>query len=154
MKKTLSLLTLLFFIVLGIQVTAQAFTLEKIAEFNKLGMPEFKNEMKKINFSFNDKTESSDFTLNEYESPDHTFKIGKFVYTKDKSQDRIECEFPEQRDYHKYLSAVLNAGYKETGKGKIITKEPYVDYQKGKQNIRFILPKENQNGPYSVLVFK
>ncbi|WP_313093784.1 hypothetical protein [Chryseobacterium flavum] len=154
MKKTLPLLASLFFIILGVQVSAQTFTLEKLAEFNKLGMSEFKNEMKKINYSFHDKTESSEFKLNEYESPDHTFKIGKFVYSKDKSQDRIECEFPEQRDYHKFLSAAINAGYKETGKGNIITKEPYVDYHKGKQHIRFILPKDNQNGPYSVLVFK
>ncbi|MBV8325789.1 hypothetical protein [Chryseobacterium sp.] len=154
MKKTLPLLASLFFVLLGIQVSAQTFTLEKLAEYNKISMPEFKNEMKKINYKFHDKTESAEFNLNEYESADYKFKIGKFVYSKDKSQDRIECEFPEQRDYHKYLSAVIGAGYKETGTGKIITKEPYVDYYKGKQHIRFILPKENQNGPYSVLVFK
>jgi hypothetical protein len=48
----------------------------------------------------------------------------------------------------------LAGGYKETEKGKIITKESYVDYYRNKEHIRMILPKAGQKNPYTIIVFK
>lgn len=152
MRKTLGLL--LFSMVFSIQISAQTFTLEQLKGFNKLTMDEFKKEMKQLKFKFYDKTEGLSFLLTEYEAPDYTSKIGKFEYKEEKSEDRIEFEFKEKKEYDQYLKLILSAGYKETEKGKIITKEPYIDYYRNKEHIRMILPKSGENAPYTIIVFK
>ncbi|RXM49697.1 MULTISPECIES: hypothetical protein [unclassified Chryseobacterium] len=153
MKKIISLLALLFCITLSIPLSAQTFTLEQFTAFNKLGMADFKKEMKNLNYRFYDKTEGLGFVLAEYEAPDYQSKIGKFEY-KDQSDDRIEYEFKTKKEYEQYLKIIKEAGYKETEKGKIITKESYVDYYKNKEHIRLITPKAGENNPYTILVFK
>lgn len=153
MKKIISLLALLFCITLNSQLSAQTFTLEQFAAFNKLGMADFKKEMKNLNYRFYDKTEGLGFVLAEYESSDYQSKIGKFEY-EDKSDDRIEFEFKSKKEYEQYLKIIKETGYKETGKGKIITKEPYVDYYNRKEHIRLILPKTDETNPYTIIVFK
>ncbi|MGE8535681.1 hypothetical protein KYG33_20100 [Chryseobacterium sp. D764] len=150
MRKTLGLLLIL----LSIQISAQTFSLEQLNGFNKLTMDEFKKEMKQQKFKFYDRTEGLGFLLTEYEAPDYTSKIGKFEYTEEKSEDRIEFEFKEKKEYDHYLKLILAAGYKETGKGKIITKEPYRDYYRNKEHIRLILPKPGESSPYTIIVFK
>ncbi|MGX5687197.1 hypothetical protein ACWKWW_21830 [Chryseobacterium cucumeris] len=152
MRKTLGLL--LFSVVLGIQVSAQTFTLEQLNSFNKLTMDEFKKEMKQLQFKFYDRTEGLSFLLTEYEAPDYSSKIGRFEYKEEKSEDRIEFEFKDKKEHEQYLKLILAAGYKETEKGKIITKELYVDYYKNKEHIRMILPKSGENAPYTIIVFK
>lgn len=151
MRKTLGLI--LFLVVLSIQVSAQTFTVEQLNGFNKLTMDEFKKEMKQLQFKFYDRTEGLSFLLTEYEAPDYTSKIGKFEYKEEKSEDRIEFEFKDKKEYDQYLKLILAAGYKETQKGMIITKEPYVDYYKNKENIRLILPKAGQKNPYTIIVY-
>lgn len=153
MKKTISLLVLLFCIILSIQLSAQTFTLEQFAAFNKLGMADFKKEMKSLNYRFYDKTEGLGFVLSEYESPDYQSKIGKFEY-EDHSEDRIEYEFKTKKEYDQYVKTILNSGYKETEKGKTITKESYVDYYRNKEHIRLVSPKTGENNPFTILVFK
>jgi hypothetical protein len=153
MKKIVSLLALLFCIIVSIPLSAQTFTLEQFATFNRLGMADFKMEMKNLNYRFYDKTEGLGFVLAEYEAPDYQSKIGKFEY-KDQSDDRIEYEFKTKKEYEQYLNIIKEAGYKEAEKGKIITKESYVDYYKNKEHIRLISPKAGENNPYTILVFK
>lgn len=153
MKKTVSLLALLCCITLSIQLSAQTFTLEQFATFNKLGMADFKKEMKSLNYRFYDKTEGLGFVLTEYEAPDYNSKIGKFEY-EDHSNDRIEYEFKSKKEYDQYIKIILNSGYKETEKGKTVTKESYVDYYKNKEHIRLVTPKAGENNPYTILVFK
>ncbi|WP_336965599.1 hypothetical protein [Chryseobacterium contaminans] len=153
MKKILSLLAFLFCITLSIQLSAQTFTLEQFAAFNKLGMADFKKEMKGLNYRFYDKTEGLGFILSEYETPDYQSKIGKFEY-EDKSDDRIEFEFKTKKEYDEYVKIILKAGYKETEKGKTLTKESYVDYYKNKEHIRLVIPKDVKNNRYTILVFK
>ncbi|QBA22802.1 hypothetical protein EU348_17125 [Chryseobacterium indologenes] len=152
MRKALGLL--LFSVILSIQVSAQTFTLEQLNSFNKLTMDEFKKEMKQLQFKFYDRTDGLSFLLTEYETPDYSSKIGKFEYKEEKSEDRIEFEFKDKKEYEQYLKLILAAGYKETEKGKIITKELYVDYYKNKEHIRLILPKSGENAPYTIIVFK
>ncbi|MBB6329058.1 hypothetical protein HNP24_000008 [Chryseobacterium sediminis] len=152
MRKTLGLI--LFSVVLSIQISAQTFTLEQLKGFNKLTMDEFKKEMKQLKFKFYDRTEGLGLLAIEYDSPDYTSKIGKFEYTEEKSQDSIEFTFKDKKEYDQYLKLMLAGGYKETEKGKIITKEPYVDYYKNKEHIRVILPKAGQSTPYTIIVFK
>jgi len=152
MRKTLGLL--LFSVLLSIQVSAQTFTLEQLKGFNKLTMDEFKKEMKQLKFRFYDRTEGLGFLLTEYEAPDYTSKIGKFEYKEEKSEDRIEFECKDKKEYEQYLKLILAAGYKETEKGKIITKELYIDYYKNKEHIRLVLPKTGESSPYTIIVFK
>ena len=152
MRKTLGLL--LFSVLLSIQLSAQTFKLEQLNGFNKLTMNEFKKEMKELQFQFYDRTEGLGFLLTEYDSPDYTSKIGKFEYKEEKSEDRIEFEFKDKKEYDQYLKLILADGYKETEKGKIITKEPYIDYYRNKEHIRLILPKSGESSPYTIIVFK
>lgn len=153
MRKKLSLLVVLLSLILSTQISAQTFTLEQFATFNKLEMSDFKKEMKSLNYKFYDKTEGLGFVLAEYESPDYTSKIGKFEY-EDKSDDRIEYEFKTKKEYEEYVKIILASGYKETEKGKIITKDSYVDYFKNKKQIRLVTPKDVKNNRYAILVFK
>lgn len=152
MRKTLALL--LFSVLLSIHVSAQTFTVEQLKGFNKLTMDEFKKEMKQLKFRFYDRTEGLGFVLTEYDSPEYTSKIGKFEYTEEKSEDRIEFEFKEKKEYEQFLKLILAGEYKETEKGKIITKELYIDYYKNKEHIRFVLPKTGESSPYTIIVFK
>lgn len=152
MRKTLALL--LFLVLLSIHVSAQTFTLEQLKGFNKLTMDEFKKEMKQLKFRFYDRTEGLGFLLTEYEAPGYTSKIGKFEYKEEKSEDRIEFEFKDKKEYEQFLKLILEGGYKETGKGKIVTKEPYRDYYRNKEHIRMVLPKAGENVPYTIIVFK
>lgn len=140
--------------ILSTQLSAQTFTLEQLAAFNKLGMADFKKEMKNLNYKFYDKTEGLGFVLNEYEAPDYKSKIGKFVFAEEKSEDRIEYEFKTKKEYDQYLKIILASGYKETEKGKTITKDSYIDYYKNKEHIRLVTPKAGENNPYTILVFK
>ncbi|WP_068941533.1 hypothetical protein [Chryseobacterium timonianum] len=153
MKKIVSLFAVLFCITLSIQLSAQTFTLEQLGAFNKLGMADFKKEMKSRNYKFYDKTEGLGFVLAEYESADYQSKIGKFEY-EDKSDDRIEYEFINKKEYDEYVTIILKSGFKETEKGKTITKDSYVDYFKNKEHIRLVTPKDVKNYRYTILVFK
>lgn len=153
MKTSISLLLLLFLIMFHSKVSGQAFKLEELAGLNKLDMDSFKSEIKKQQYKFYDKIESPGFIMYEYESPDYTYKIAKFEYTKEKSDDRIEFSFKERKEYDAYVKAVLTAGYKQTEKGKILTGEAYIDYFKGKSQVRIVQPKTIQD-KYAILVFK
>ena len=133
--------------------SGQTFKLEELAAFNHLDMDAFKKEIKKQNYTFYDKTEGLGFIVNEYDSPGYQYKIAKFEYQEDQSQNNIEFTFKDKKDYDTYLKALLDAGYKETGKGKIITRESYTDYYKGKQQIRIVQPKTVKE-PYTLIVFK
>lgn len=131
----------------------QTFKLEELAAFNNLDMDAFKKEIRKQNYTFYDKTEGLGLVVNEYDSPGYQYKIAKFEYREDQSQNNIEFTFKDKKDYDTYLKAVLDAGYKETGKGKIVTKESYTDYHKGKKQIRIVQPKTAKE-PYTLIVFK
>lgn len=143
----------LFLILFQSKVSGQAFKLEELAAFNTMDMATFKTEIKNQQYKFYDKIESADYHLYEYESPDYTYKIAKFEYTEEKADDRIEFSFKSKKDYDVYSKAVLAAGYKQTEKGKIITGENYLDYFKGKSQIRIVQPKTTQD-TYTILVFK
>lgn len=135
------------------QLAGQAFKVEELAAFNKLDRTGFKTEIKKHQYTFYDKTESPAFILFEYDSPDFTYKIGKFEYTEDKSQDHIEFQFKEKKEHDSYIKTILAAGYQQTEKGKVLTGENYVDYFKNKAQIRMVYPKTTQDN-YTILVFK
>ncbi|MDM1552944.1 MULTISPECIES: hypothetical protein [Chryseobacterium] len=153
MKKIISLLAIVICIISNVNLSAQTFTLEQFVVFNKLEMTDFKKEMKNLNYRFYDKTEGLGFVLTEYESPDYQSKIGKFEY-KDQSDDRIEYEFKSKKEYDEYVKIILKSGYKETEKGKTMTKDSYVDYFKNKEHIRLVTPKAGENTPYTILIFK
>jgi len=153
MKKSISLLLFLFFILFQSYVSGQVFKLEELAAFNKLDMNAFKTEIKTHKYTFYDKTESPAFILYEYDSPGYTYKIGKFEYAENKSQDNIEFQFKDKKEHDAYLKAILAAGYKQAEKGKILTGENYVDYLKDKAQIRMVYPKTAKDS-YTILVFK
>lgn len=147
--------TFAFILALHFQGFGQAFQLEQLEKFNKLDMPLFKEEIKKLNYSYYDKTESSEFSLYEYDSPDYQYKIGKFEYKNNTSSDRIEFQFKSKSEYDQYLKTITKLGYKKTETGKIPGGETFVDYFKDKSHIRLITPKAGQeNEPYTILVFK
>ncbi len=148
-----TVLTVLFFILFCSSASGQAFKLEELIAFSSLDMDAFKKEIKKHNYTFYDKTEGLGFIVDEYDSPGYLYKIAKFEYREDPSQNNIEFSFKDKKDYDTYLKAVLDAGYKETGKGKIVTKESYTDYYKGKHQIRIVQPKMVKE-PYTLIVFK
>lgn len=143
----------LFLTLLHSQMSGQAFKLEELAAFNRLDMATFKTEIKKQKYTFYDKTESPAFILYEYDSPGYIYKIGKFEYTEDKSQDHIEFQFKDKKEHDAYIKTILAAGYKQTEKGKILTGESYVDYFKNKAQIRMVYPKTAKDN-YTILVFK
>lgn len=154
MKTSTNLLLSLFFILFQSQVSGQAFKLEELAGFNRLDMASFKTEIKEQHkYTFYDKTESPAFILFEYDSPGYIYKIGKFEYTDDKSQDNIEFQFNDKKEHDAYIKAILAAGYKQTEKGKILTGENYVDYLKNKAQIRMVHPKTAKDN-YTIIVFK
>lgn len=151
--KTIS--TVLFILVFYFHGFGQTFQLEQLEKFNKLDMPSFKEEIKKLKYSYYDKTESSEFNLYEYDSPDYQYKIGKFEYKNNKSSDRIEFQFKGKTEYDQYVKTITNVGYKKTETGKIPGGETFVDYFKGKSHVRLVSPKAGQeNEPYTILVFK
>ncbi|NML69768.1 hypothetical protein HHL23_08160 [Chryseobacterium sp. RP-3-3] len=143
----------LFLTLLHAQMSGQVFKLEELAAFNRLDMATFKTEIKKQKYTFYDKTESPAFILYEYDSPGYTYKIGKFEYTEDKSQDHIEFQFKDKKEHDVYIKTILAAGYKQTEKGKILTGENYIDYSKDKAQIRMVYPKTVKDN-YTILVFK
>ncbi|PIF44640.1 omptin family protein [Chryseobacterium sp. 52] len=143
----------LFCTLLHSQMAGQAFKLEELAGFNKLDMAAFKTEIKNHKYTFYDKTESPEFILFEYDSPGYMYKIGKFEYTEEKSQDNIEFQFKDKKEHDAYVKAILTAGYKQTEKGKVLTGESYVDYLKNKAQIRMVYPKTSRDN-YTILVFK
>lgn len=143
----------LFLTLLHSQMSGQVFKLEELAAFNRLDMATFKTEIKKQKYTFYDKTESPAFILYEYDSPGYTYKIGKFEYTEDKSQDHIEFQFKDKKEHDAYIKTILAAGYKQTEKGKILTGENYTDYSKDKAQIRMVYPKTAKDN-YTILVFK
>ncbi|MCS3529743.1 hypothetical protein [Chryseobacterium sp. JUb7] len=148
-------LTLILILGLYFQGFGQAFSLEQLEKFNKMDMPTFKAEIKKLKYSYYDKTESSEFNLYEYDSSDFQYKIGKFEYINEKSADRVEFQFKNKREYDQYLKTITNLGYKKTETGKIPGGETFVDYFKNKSQIRFIFPRTGQeNEPFTILVFK
>lgn len=149
------ILIALLILAVNTKIVAQALKLDELEKFNQLSMDSFKNEIKKLNYKYYDKTESSEFVLYEYDSSDYQYKIGKFQYTTDKSSDRIEFQFKAKNEYNQYLKTIAGLGYKQTETGKIPGGETYVDYFKNKDHIRLISPKTGEpNDPYTILIFK
>lgn len=145
----------LLILAINTKIVAQALKLDELEKFNQLSMNSFKNEIKKLNYKYYDKTESSEFILFEYDSSDYQYKIGKFEYTTDKSSDRIEFQFKTKNEYNQYLKTITALGYKQTETGKIFRGETYIDYFKDKAQIRLVSPKTGEpNDPYTILVFK
>lgn len=133
----------------------QHFKIEELQKFNTADMLTFKNEIKKLNYTFYDKTESTEFLLNEYDSPDYQYKIGKFKYKNDPSQDMIQLDFKDKKEYDQYLETINKLGYKQSATGKIFGGETYIDYVMDKARIRLISPKKGlPNEPYTILVFR
>lgn len=153
MKNTILTFFLLF---LGIQSFAQVFKISDLEKFNQMEMSDFQKEMKAQKYQFYDTTKSDDFELYEYDSEDYKFKISKFEYTEDKSQDRIEFSFKSKLDYENYQKTILELGYKATDSGKTSTGETYIDYTKNDLKISLFSPKVEKNvvNAYTILVFK
>ncbi|SEW47835.1 hypothetical protein SAMN05421841_3640 [Chryseobacterium wanjuense] len=155
MKNLKTILIILLTSLINFHIFGQTFTIGELEKFNKMDMSSFKNEIKKLNYSFYDKTESPYFVLVEYDSPDYQYKIGKFEYVTDKTGDRIEFQFKGKENYSKYEKLIQSLGYKKTETGKIPGGEAYVDYFKNKAQIRLVSPREElENEFFTILVFK
>lgn len=149
------LVTVLIGFVSFTSIFGQSFKIDELEKFNGFDMATFKSEIKKFKYTFYDKTESSEFLLNEYDSPDYQYKIGKFEFKNSPSQSRIEFEFKDKTQYNEYLKAILALGYQQSDSGKIIGGETYVEYRKEKKIIRLVSPKKGlPNEPYTILVFR
>ncbi|WP_124584558.1 hypothetical protein [Pedobacter sp. KBW06] len=122
-----------------------------------MDLTSFRKEIKEVHkYSYYDKTETDDFRLFEYDSPDYVNKISKFDYVKDKSSNMIELSTTDEKAFAAYKKNILSLGYKETGTGKVPGGEAYKDYAKKELRLRLVFPKENTEPPksYTIIVLK
>jgi hypothetical protein len=136
---------------------SQQFSIDQLRKFNEMDLTSFKKEIKEVHkYSYYDKTETEEFRLFEYDSPDYLNKVSKFDYLKDKSSNMIELSTTDEKIFAAYKKNILSLGYKETGTGKIPGGEVYKDYAKKELRLRLVFPKENTKPPksYTIIVLK
>jgi hypothetical protein len=159
MKKYFIVLLLTF---LTLNVFAQKISLNDLSMLNKLSMQDFKTNIKeKYNYSYADKTESSDFVLFEYSNYSNKTnrKVGKFEYTKDSTQNSIEYTTTDKKEFDAVNKEIIKLGYKQTGKGKIMGGGNYIDFTLNKYTVRLAFPKKQSNAEfktqdeYSIIVY-
>ena len=123
-----------------------------------MDMETFKTEIKRTyHYSYYDKTESEDYNLFEYDSPDYKRKISKFDYSNDKTQNRIEYTTVDKKEFEEFKSNMIKLKYKVTGTGTIPgTRETYTDYKLGNLDIRLLVPRKEAgvNEPFTIIIFK
>lgn len=127
-KKIIVALT---FFILCTNVFSQSFTIDYLRKLNGLSMEDFKQEMKEINnFSYYDKTETTDFTLCEYNKFENgqSSRVGKFEYIKDKTLNSVEYAVTRKKVFEDTKKLIIKLGYKLTGSGKISGGGLYTDY--------------------------
>jgi len=136
---------------------SQQFSIDQLRKFNEMDLAAFKKEIKEVHkYSYYDKTQTDEFHLFEYDSPDYVNKISKFDYLKDKSSNMVEFSTTDEKLFNSYKKNILSLGYKETGTGKIPGGEVYKDYAKKELRLRLVFPKEDTQPPksYTVIVVK
>ncbi len=134
--------------IFSLNAFSQKLAINELRSFNKMNMQDFRTAIKeKYNYSYSDKTESSEFNLYQYSNFSNNVNraVGKFEYTNDASKNSIEYTTTDKVEFNSNLTAILKLGYKETGKGKIMGGGTYKDYTLNKETVRFVLPKKQVN---------
>jgi hypothetical protein len=154
-KKIILVLTLF---ILYANVFSQSFTIDYLRKLNGLSMEDFKIEMKEVNnFSYYDKTETTEFALYEYNKfeNEQSSRVGKFEYVKDKTLNSIEYSVTYKKIFEDTKKLIIRFGYKVTGSGKIAGGGLYTDYKFKGYYIRLVTPKNTgQNAEYTIIVNK
>lgn len=139
---------------------SQAITIQELRNLNQLTMESFRKELKENkNFSYYDKTETSEFSLFEYDKfeNDQREKIGKFIYPNDTSSNRIEYSTTNKAQFEKLKKSIIESGYKPNGSGKIPGGELFTDYKMNQYKIRLVVPAKAATGDsrqeYTIVVF-
>jgi hypothetical protein len=139
---------------------SQSVTIQELRDFNQLSMDAFKKEAKENRkFSYYDKTETPDFSLFEYDKfeNDQREKIGKFIYLKDTSSNRIEYSTTNKAYFEKLKKSIIEFGYKPNGSGKIPGGELFTDYKINQYQIRLVVPAKpataDSRDEYTVVIF-
>jgi hypothetical protein len=144
--------------ILSANVFSQSFTIDYLRKLNELSMEDFKKEMKEVNnFSYYDKTESTEFTLYEYNKfeNDQSSRVGKFEYVNDKTLNSVEYSVTDKKIFVDTKTLIIKLGYKLTGTGKILGGGQYADYKLKNYYIRLVTPKSmGKNAEYTIIVNK
>ena len=139
-------------------VFAQKFNMEELRKFNNMDMETFRAEIKNTyNYSYRDKTESEDYNLFEYDSPDYKRTISKFDYSDDKTLNRIQYTTVDNKEFEEFKNSMIQLKYEVTGTGTIPgTRETYTDYKLENLDIRLLEPIKGAglNEPFTITVFK
>ena len=157
MKNYRQLLFIVLLFCVSNSAFSQQFSIDQLRKFNEMDLTSFRKEIKEVHkYSYYDKTETDDFRLFEYDSPDYINKISKFDYVKDKSSNMTELSTTDEKVFASYKKNILSLGYKETGTGKIPGGEVYKDYAKKELRLRLVFPKEDTQPPksYTIIVLK
>jgi hypothetical protein len=142
---------------------SQKLTLDQLRKLNSLGAEDFKNEVKEVhNYSYSDKTETSEFTFYQYQSfvNERTRVVGKFEYSADTTLNHIEYSTTDKEEFVAVMNLLTRQGYKNVGNGKIPGGETYKDYKLNNFNVRLVFPKKQVgNGfktidSYTIIVIK
>ena len=157
MKNYRQLLFIILLFCVSNAAFSQQFSIDQLRKFNEMDFTSFRKEIKEIyKYSYYDKTETDDFRLFEYDSPDYVNKISKFDYVKEKSSNMVELSTTDEKLFTSYKKNILSLGYKETGTGKIPGGEVYKDYSRKELRLRLVFPKESTKPPksYTIIVLK
>jgi hypothetical protein len=105
-----------------------------------MDLTSFRKEIKEVHkYSYYDKTETDDFRLFEYDSPDYLNKVSKFDYVKNKSSNMIELSTTDEKIF---------ASYKKTSLALVIKKQEQAKFPAEKY-IETTLRKNYDLGWYS-----
>lgn len=153
--KLIPVIILLFFV--STSAFSQQFSIDQLRKFNEMDLSTFKKEIKEVyKYTYYDKTETDEFQLFEYDSPEYVNKISKFNYLKDKSLNTVELSTTDEKAFALYKKAIVSLGYKETKSGKIPGGETYKDYTKKELKLRLVFPKEKTEykQSYTIIIVK
>lgn len=159
MMNSIKFLFSVVLILLANSLFSQTVTIQELRNLNQLTMELFRKEVKENkNFSYYDKTETSEFSLFEYDKfeNDQREKIGKFIYSNDTSSNRIEYSTTSKVQFEKLKKNIIELGYKPNGSGKIPGGELFTDYSNKQYKIRLVVPAKESTefkNEYTVVVF-
>jgi hypothetical protein len=137
-----------------------AFTLPQLKALAALSPDAFRQEVRRLGFSYVDRTATEEVSMIEYDrfADGQTARLMKSTYAGHReAENSVELSLTDKAAFDRLVKEVRDAGFVPAEKGRIPGGETYQDYKRSSEVVRFVHPaKRTGSSPpsYTAVVWR
>lgn len=121
------------------------FTLPQIKALAALSPDAFRQEVRRLGFSYADRTVTEEVSMIEYDrfADGQSTRLMKSTYVEGRAgEDNVQLTLTDKAAFDRLAKEVRDAGFAPSEKGRIPGGETYQEYKRGSEVVRFVHPRK------------